>query len=96
MQYIGETERSLQERFSEHKAYVMSRHLGKATGFHFNLSGHSVSDMKVTILEKVHSLDPLVRKEREDLFIRKFNTKYKGLNKKWSFIATIFFKKINN
>ena len=82
MQYIGETERSLQERFSEHKAYVMSRHLGKATGIHFNLSGHSVSDMKVTILEKVHSLDPLVRKEREDLFIRKFNTKYKGLNKK--------------
>ena len=41
-----------------------------------------VSDMKVTILEKVHSLDPLVRKEREELYIRKFNTKYKGLNKK--------------
>ena len=82
MQYIGETERSLQERFSEHKQYVTTRQTSKATGLHFNLPGHSVSDMKVTILEKVHSQDPLVRKEREELYIRKFNTKYKGLNKK--------------
>ena len=85
------TERSLQERFSEHKNYVISKLTTKATGFHFNLPGHSVSDMKVTILEKVHSLDPLMRKEREDLYIRKFNTKYKGLNKKWNCIAIIFF-----
>ena len=82
MQNIGETERSLQKRFNEHKQYVISRQKSKATGLHFNLPGHSVSDMKVTILEKVHSLDPLVRKEREELYIRKFNTKYKGLNKK--------------
>ena len=67
---------------NEHKQYVTSRQTTKATGLHFNLPGHSISDMKVTILEKVHSLDPLVRREREDLFIRKFNTKYKGLNKK--------------
>ena len=72
MQYIGESERSLQERFSEHRA----------TGNHFNLPGHGASDMLVTILEKVHSLDPLVRKQREELYIMKFNTKYKGLNKR--------------
>ena len=82
MQYIGESERSIQERFSEHKAYVANRQLSKATGAHFNLPGHSANEMKVSILEKVHSLDPLVRKEREELFIRKFNTKYKGLNKR--------------
>ena len=81
MQYIGETERSLQERFSEHKQYVTSRQKSKATGLHFNLPGHSVSDMKVTILEKVHSQDPLVRKEIEELYIRKFNTNIKGLIK---------------
>ena len=80
MQYIGESERSLQHRFSEHKGYATNKHLTKATGAHFNLPGHSVSDMKVTILEKVHSMDPLVRKEREELFIRKFNSKYKGMN----------------
>lgn len=82
MQYIGESERTLQERFSEHRAYVTNKYLTKATGAHFNLPGHSISDMKVTILEKVHSQDPLVRKEREELFIRKFNTKYRGMNKK--------------
>ena len=80
MQYIGESERSLQQRFSEHKGYAINKHLTKATGAHFNLPGHSASDMKVTNLEKIHSTDPLVRKEREELFIRKFNTKYKGMN----------------
>ena len=82
MQYIGESERSLQERFSEHKAYVVNKHLTKATGAHYNTPGHSVSDMQVSILEKIYSTDPLIRKEREELFIRKFNTKYKGLNLK--------------
>ena len=82
MQYVGESERSLHDRFSEHRGYVTQQHLTKATGYHFNLPGHSVSDMRVTILEKIHSSDPLVRKEREEMFIRQLNTKYKGLNKK--------------
>ena len=82
MQYIGESERSIQERFSEHKTYVASNQVSKATGAHFNLPGHSISEMRVVILEKVHSLDPLLRKEREELFICNFNTKYKGLNKR--------------
>ena len=82
MQCIGESERSLQDRISEDKGYVTSKHLTKATGAHLNIPGHRVSNMKVTIIEKVHSMDPLVRKEREELFIRKFNTKYRGLNKK--------------
>ena len=82
MQYIGESERSIKERFSEHKNYVANNQILKATGAHFNLPGHSISEMRVVIIEKVHSLDPLVRKEREELYIRKFNTKYKGLNKR--------------
>ena len=53
----------------------------KATGEHFNSKGHKVSDMKISILEKIFSNDPAVRKEREKFFINKMNTKYKGLNK---------------
>ena len=53
----------------------------KATGEHYNKKGHKVSDMKITIIEKIFSLDPAVRKEREKFYINKFNTKYKGLNK---------------
>lgn len=82
VQYVGESDRTLQERFSEHRGYVNNRHLNKATGEHFNLPGHSVADMKVTILEKIYSQDEMIRKEREAMFISKMNTKYKGMNKK--------------
>ena len=81
MKYVGETKRILKYRFAEHRGYVNNRDESQATGEHFNLPGHSVSDMTVTILEKVKSDDDMYRKEREKYFIRKFNTFYKGLNK---------------
>ena len=80
-QYIGETERSLKERFSEHKGYVNTKNMTKATGIHFNEKGHKISDMQISILEKVFNQDPQFRKQRERMYIQKFNTKYKGLNK---------------
>ena len=80
-QYIGETERSLKERFSEHKGYVNTKNMTKATGIHFNEKGHKISDMQISILEKVFNEDPQFRKQRERMYIQKFNTKYKGLNK---------------
>ena len=73
----------------------MNKNLAKATGAHYNTPGHSISDVRVPLQEKVSSSDPLIRKEREELFIRKFNTKYMGLNKKLNFIAInlyFFFK----
>ena len=81
VQYIGESDRTLQNRFSEHKGYAVNQKINKATGEHFSQKGHRVSDMKVTILEKIFSSDPAIRKEREKFFILKMNTKYKGLNK---------------
>ena len=41
--------------------------MGKATGWHFNKKGHSVHDMMVSILEKVHTRDELQREERESM-----------------------------
>ena len=81
-QYVGETSRSLQERFSEHLGYVKNKHLNKVTGEHFNAKGHNHSDMKISITEKLHSNSDPYRKQREKLFITKFNTKYKGMNRK--------------
>ena len=80
-QYVGTSERTLQKRFSEHRDYVKGEHLDKATGWHFNKKGHSVSDMKVSILEKVFSSDETLRLERESHFIKMFNSFYKGINK---------------
>ena len=79
--YIGESGRSLKDRICEHLGYVRNKNLKQATGLHFNLPGHSRDDLKVTVLEKVVSTDPLYRKEREAFHIRRFNTFYYGLNR---------------
>ena len=81
VQYIGESERKLQEKFTEHKGYALNAKLSKATGEHYSQKGHKVSDMQVTILEKIFSSDPAFRKEREKYYIMKMNCKYKGLNR---------------
>ena len=81
VQYIGETQRSLQDRIAEHRGYIVNQHRAKATGEHFNLPGHQLSDMRVTVLEKIRN-NTIYRKQREQMWIQNFNTKYKGLNKK--------------
>ena len=72
---------SLQDRFSEHRSYAMNQKVNKATGEHFSQKGHRVSDMRVSIIEKIFSSDAAVRKEREKYFITKMNTKYRGMNR---------------
>ena len=81
LRYIGETERKLKERIADHKQYTKSIVPTQATGEHFNLPGHSLSDITVTIIEKVKQNDENYRKEREKMHIRKFNTYYKGINR---------------
>ena len=80
--YIGETYRNFEERVAEHLGYARTKDRKKITGFHFNLPGHSMANMKFSIIEKVKTNDQLYRKEREKFHINKFNTHYKGLNKK--------------
>ena len=79
--YIGFSTREFKHRIYEHLGYARNKILSKATGDHFNLPGHSISDMKFTIIEKVKSQDPLYGREREKYHIRKFDTFYKGINR---------------
>ena len=44
-QYIGETEKTLAIRFGQHRGYVRNKDLQKATGAHFNKTGHQMVDM---------------------------------------------------
>ena len=80
-QFIGESERSLKERFLEHKGYVSNNMLNKATGAHFNQKGHRISDMEISVVEKIFNNDAQFRKQREKMFINRFNSKYKGMNR---------------
>ena len=59
----------------------MNQKVNKATGEHFSQKGHRVSDMRVSIIEKIFSTETEVRKEREKYFITKMNTKYRGMNR---------------
>ena len=80
-QYVGKTKDKAKERFLKHRGYVQNKELSQATGNHFNLPGHSVSDMTFTIIEKVHRKDPFFLRQREKFYIQKFNVKMKGINK---------------
>jgi len=85
IQYIGETGKKLKQRFNQHLAYVRSTNENQkptATGEHFNLPGHSIDNMKVSILEKVSQDSITYRKIRESFYINKFETKHQGLNRK--------------
>ena len=79
--YIGETGRLLKFRLAEHRGYINNKVESQASGSHFNQPGHSLADLKVTILEQVKINSEEYRKERESYFIRKFNTYHQGLNK---------------
>ena len=79
--YIGETGRLLKNRFSDHKGYITNQVLNVSTGDNFNLPGHSLANVKITILEQVKKHDIMYRKEREKYFINKFNTYHQCLNR---------------
>ena len=82
MQYIGETDRTVRERYLDHRGYVRRKELDKATGLHFNKPGHQISDMSISVLERITSSDPAYRKEREKHWIEQFELLYKGINRK--------------
>ena len=52
------------------------------TGIHFNLPGHSISDMEVSVLEKVYTQSRAIRESRESMWIRNFESETKGMNEK--------------
>ena len=54
----------------------------EATNQHFNLPGHSLADLMVTVIEQVRKSDTLYRREREECQIRRFNTLHNGIYRK--------------
>ena len=71
----------MKHRLAEHIGYINNQVSSVSTGEHFNLPGHSLANIKITILEQVKKNDILYRKEREKYLINKFNTYYQGLNR---------------
>ena len=55
--------------------------LSKATGDHFNQKGPRFSDMEISVVEIFFNNDAQFRQQREKMFINRFNSKYKGMNR---------------
>ena len=76
-QYIGDTKRSLRERFTEHRqATNNSDHASASAAVptHFNFPSHSVKDMLLIPLELQVTNNPSRRKAREAYFIQRGQT----------------------
>ena len=80
-EYIGQTGRKLSVRFGEHLGYVRNK-TDDPTGIHFNLPGHNLNHMEVSVLEKVFTNNRAYREQRESMWIRDFQTEVRGMNKK--------------
>ena len=66
-----------------HHMYIKNKNLSQPTGKHFNSRGHSLTDLRFVILERVMSDEKeLLREERESHYIHLSNTKYRGMNVK--------------
>ena len=57
--YLGETKRLLKARPADHRGYVVNRDTTTATGYHFNQPGHSLDDLRITVIEQVKKNDLL-------------------------------------
>ena len=68
--------------FKEHIGYVENKKLNEPTGKHFNLPGHNITMMEITLLEKIWSSSPNLRKIRESKFIQDFDSFYNGINQR--------------
>ena len=83
--YIGETGRTIKERFSEHRRDARNRKKNKPCGEHFSRPGHSKKDpavdMIVLAIEKVvPSNDTMLRQCRETLWINQYQSVDYGAN----------------
>ena len=83
MQYVGKTEREFGTRVKEHVRYIENGNVSQATGQHFSQRNHNVTDFSIAILEKVQTKDTHYIEEREREWIRKFNCKYRGINRSY-------------
>ena len=66
---------------ADHRGYVLHERTDKSTGKHFNLPGHGLADLRVTVIEQTKGQSSEYGKEQEQYFISRFDSLYGGLNR---------------
>ena len=77
--YIGQTQRQLKHRVSEHKTSIRTKS-NNVIGNHFSNPGHSLANLEVTAIEKVFKKGQGFIQKRESMWINKFEAEHQGLN----------------
>jgi hypothetical protein len=81
IQYVGETEQLLSSRLNGHRFDISHKDPDKPVAKHFNLPFHSIDNLKIKVIDLLHTNDAVLRKIRESKWITKLNTKTPhGLN----------------
>ena len=70
IQYVGETENALHIRMNRHRADIKNQRLEKPVAEHFNSVGHSLDNLSIFVVEKIHREDASFRKAKESYWIR--------------------------
>ena len=77
----GETENPLHIRMNGHRSDINTRKLDKPVAAHFNQPDHSLNDLRVMGIEKIHTNSGQWRKQRESYWIFTLDTMTpKGMN----------------
>ena len=82
--YIGQSQRQLKERFSEHKTSVRKKS-DNVVGQHFSGPGHDLENMEIIGIEKVFTKGKKFIEKRESMWIERLEAEFKGLNAKQGF-----------
>ena len=69
IQSVGETENALRVRLTGHRSDIKNRRIEKPVAKHFSLPGHSIDDLKIMTIEKIHREDSEYRKRKESRWI---------------------------
>ena len=77
--YVGQSQRELKTRFSEHKTSVQTR-TNKVVGQHLNGPGHSLNNLEVAAIEKVFEKGKNITEKRESMWIENLEVEFRGIN----------------
>ncbi len=80
LQYIGESSRTLRERYTEHRSKI-NKQYDVIIARHFNYPDHSINDVTITGVSKLTNNNTNQRRRREDAWIEKLRCHHPdGLN----------------
>ena len=69
VQYVGETENTLHVWLTGHHLDINYHHIEKQVTRHFTLSDHSMDDLSIMMIEKIHKEDVEYRRQKESHWI---------------------------